>query len=105
MNVPATLKYADSHEWMRAEADGKTDDSGAGQYRRDIDFEFTQDGQNTDGNHGDRERSLDECAERARPLEVLDCVDARGGLVTERLLEPAGRGGDGLHHEISHDNQ
>jgi glycine cleavage system H protein len=22
MNVPATLKYADSHEWMRAEADG-----------------------------------------------------------------------------------
>jgi glycine cleavage system H protein len=22
MNVPATLKYADSHEWMRAESDG-----------------------------------------------------------------------------------
>ena len=22
MNVPANLKYADSHEWMRAEADG-----------------------------------------------------------------------------------
>jgi glycine cleavage system H protein len=22
MNVPATLKYADSHEWMRAETDG-----------------------------------------------------------------------------------
>ena len=22
MNVPADLKYADSHEWMRGEADG-----------------------------------------------------------------------------------
>ena len=51
-----------AHHALGAEADGGTDDGGAGQQRREVDPEGAEDDEEGDGEHHDRAR----CSRAAR---------------------------------------